>query len=124
MPARCASLEKGSCVPDKKCVFVCMNVDCRVRGATKVMDRLQARLQGNGLQDCELRPYMCFGACHDGPNVVVYRDKVWYGGVQEADADRIVDQHLKNGETITSLTGKVDKGLEEIIYQLLDSGIF
>ena len=101
-----------------------MNVDCRVRGATKVMDRLQARLQGNGFEDCELRPYMCFGACHDGPNVVVYPDKVWYGGVQEADADRIVDQHLKNGETITSLMGKVDKGLEEIIYQLLDSGIF
>ena len=101
-----------------------MNVDCRVRGATKVMDRLQARLQGNGLPDCELRPYMCFGACHDGPNVVIYPDKVWYGGVQEGDADRIVDQHLKNGETITSLTGKVDKSLEEIIYQLLDSGIF
>jgi len=101
-----------------------MNVDCRVRGATKVMDRLQARLQGNGAEDCELRPYMCFGACHDGPNVIIYPDKVWYGGVQEADADRIVDQHLQKGETITSLTGKVDKGLEEIIYQLLDSGIF
>ena len=101
-----------------------MNVDCRVRGATKVMDRLQARMQGNGFEDCELRPYMCFGACHDGPNVVIYPDKVWYGGVQEADADRIVDQHLKNGETIPSLTGKVDESLEEIIYQLLDSGIF
>ena len=109
---------------DKRYVFVCMNVDCRVRGATQVMDRLQARMQGNGLENCELRPYMCFGGCHDGPNVVVYPDKVWYARVQEADADRIVDEHLKKGQTITSLTGKVDKDLEEIIFQLLDSGIF
>jgi len=56
--------------------------------------------------------------------VVIYPDKVWYGGVQEADADKIVDQHLKKGETLTPLTGKVPKDLEEIIFQLLDSGIF
>ena len=111
-------------VPDKKYVFVCMNVDCRVRGATKVMERLQFRLQGNGCDNVDLRPYMCFGGCHEGPNVVIYPDKVWYGGVQEADADKIVDQHLKQGETITPLTGKVDKSLENLIFQLLDSGIY
>ena len=109
---------------EKRYVFVCMNVDCRVRGGQKIMDRLQERVQGNSFENVEVRPYMCFGGCHDGPNVVIYPDKVWYARVQEADADRIVDQHLKKGETLTSLTGKVDKGLEEIIFQLLDSGIF
>lgn len=101
-----------------------MNVDCRVRGATKVMERLQSCMQGDGCENVELRPYMCFGSCHDGPNVVLYPDKVWYAGVQEADADKIVDQHLKKGETVAPLTGKIDKGLEEMIFQLLDSGIF
>lgn len=101
-----------------------MNVDCRARGATQLLERLQCRLQGNGGENAELRTYMCFGACHDGPNVVLYPDKVWYAGVKEADADAIVDQHLKKGETITPLTGKIDPGLEEMIYQLLDSGIF
>ena len=51
-------------------------------------------------------------------------DPLLYAGVKEEDADRIVDQHLKQGETLTPLIGKVDKGLEELIYQLLDSGIF
>jgi (2Fe-2S) ferredoxin len=111
-------------VDDKKYVFVCMNVDCRVRGANKVLDRLQARLEGDGCPNVELRQYMCFGGCHEGPNVVVYPDKVWYGGVKEEDADTIVDQHLKNGEPVVPLTGRVDKGLEELIFQLLDSGIF
>jgi (2Fe-2S) ferredoxin len=81
-------------------------------------------VQGEEFPDVEVRQYMCFGACHDGPNVVMYPDKVWYAGVQEADSDTIVDQHLKQGETVTPLTGKVDKNLQDMIYQLLDSGIF
>ena len=109
---------------EKKYVFVCNNVDCLSRGADKVMDRLQQRIGTNGAANAEVRPYMCFGGCHDGPNVVVYPDKVWYGGVSEQDADAIVDEHLKQGETVKRLTGKVDKDLEELIYQLLDAGLF
>jgi hypothetical protein len=44
--------------------------------------------------------------------------------VQEGDADKIVDQHLKNGEPVAELSGKIDQGLQDMIYQLLDSGIF
>jgi sirohydrochlorin cobaltochelatase len=110
---------------EKKYVFVCTNVDCRVRGATKVLDRLQSRVNDHTCPaNVEVREYMCFGGCHDGPNVIVYPDKVWYGGVQESDADTIVDKHLTNGETVTPLTGKVAKDLEDLIFQLLDSGIY
>jgi len=111
---------------DKKYVFVCMNVDCRNKGATPVMERLQQRVN-NGCEGCgnvEVRPYMCFGGCHDGPNVVMYPDKVWYAGVKESDADKIVDEHLKKGEPVKELTGKIDQGLQDMLYQLLDSGIF
>lgn len=114
-------------MPEKKLVFVCMNVDCRNKGATPVMERLQARVKNNGspeLENVEVRPYMCFGGCHDGPNVVIYPDKVWYAGVQQADADKIVDEHLKKGQIVKSLSDKIDKGLQEMIYQLLDSGIY
>jgi (2Fe-2S) ferredoxin len=114
----------GAAAPDKQYVFVCMNVDCKVRGAGKVMERLQQRVDGNGLPNVDVRPYMCFGACHDGPNVVIYPDKVWYDHVQEKDAYTIVDQHLKHGETVKSLTGKIDKNLTEMIFSLLDSGIY
>ena len=124
MPEENKPEEKGE---NKRYVFVCMNVDCRNKGATPVMERLQARVQGNGgpgLENVEVRPYMCFGGCHDGPNVVIYPDKVWYAGVQKDDADKIVDEHLKKGETVKPLAGKIDKDLQEMIFQLLDSGIF
>jgi (2Fe-2S) ferredoxin len=38
----------------------------------------------------------CLGPCFDGPNAVVYPDGVWYGGLDESDADAIVE-HLING---------------------------
>lgn len=109
---------------DKKFVLVCTNVDCRVRGGEQVYKRLEEDLQAAERPDVELRPYMCFGGCHDGPNVVIYPDKVWYAGVQEPDAHNIVEKYIKKGEQLPELTGKIDKGLEEMIYQLLDSGIY
>ena len=117
----------------KKMVFVCMNVDCRVRGASEVMERLGSGVQRaceNGNQNAkacastEVRPYMCFGGCHDGPNVIVYPDRVWYAGVKPEDADTIVEDHLKKGEIVKPLTGKIDQGLQDMIFNLLDFGIY
>ncbi len=120
----------------KKLVFVCMNVDCRVRGASEVMERLSTRVQNecsqanggagadNPCGNVDVRPYMCFGGCHDGPNVIVYPDRVWYAEVKLEDADKIVDQHLKKGEIVKPLTGKIEKGLEDMIFNLLDFGIY
>ena len=105
-----------------KYVLVCQNEDCKQRGSDKLLEQLAEKLKGDG--DVEVKSYMCFGGCHDGPNVVLYPDKVWYAGVKEEDADAIVDKHLKQGETLPPLMGKVDKSLEEMIYQLLDAGIF
>lgn len=115
----------------KKLVFVCMNVDCRVRGATEVMERLGAGVrkaceqnQQSACGNTEVRPYMCFGGCHDGPNVIVYPDRVWYAGVRPEDADKIVEEHLKSGKVVQPLTGRIDKGLQDMIFNLLDFGIY
>ena len=45
----------------------------------------------------------CLDQCEHGPNVVVYPDGVWYGGVTEADVDEIVDRHLVGGEPVARL---------------------
>jgi (2Fe-2S) ferredoxin len=33
----------------------------------------------------------CLDQCEHGPNVVIYPDGIWYGGVTERDVDEIVD---------------------------------
>lgn len=45
----------------------------------------------------------CLDQCEHGPNVVVYPDAVWYGGVTEADVDEIIESHILGGLPVERL---------------------
>jgi (2Fe-2S) ferredoxin len=45
----------------------------------------------------------CLDQCEHGPNVVVYPEAVWYGGVTAADVDEIVTKHILGGEPVERL---------------------
>lgn len=45
----------------------------------------------------------CLDQCEHGPNLVVYPDGVWYGGVTAADVDEIVESHIVNGRPVERL---------------------
>ena len=45
----------------------------------------------------------CLDVCEKGPMVAIYPDAIFYGGVQLSDVQRIVENHLLNGEIITEL---------------------
>jgi (2Fe-2S) ferredoxin len=86
------------------------------------MKELQQRVAQKGLPEVEVRSYMCFGACQEGPNIVLYPEKSWYAGVKKEDLDEIVN-HLAGGPDVKRLD-KIDPSLKELIYQLLDTGVF
>jgi len=88
-----------------------------------VLAELQQQAAARGLAGVEVKSYLCFGGCAHGPNLVVYPQKVWYAGVKKEDAGEILDS-VTNGGTVARLTGKVDKETQELIYQLLDTGLF
>lgn len=102
-------------------VLVCQNADCKARGAVELLDKLRERLKDNS--GVEVKPYMCFGACQAGPNIVVYPNKVWYSGVKSADVDDIA-KHAQGGAPVERLAQAVDPSLRELIFQLLDAGLF
>jgi (2Fe-2S) ferredoxin len=102
--------------------LVCQNVDCKTRGAEQLLGELQKRVQEKGISDVEVKPYMCFGACQEGPNIVLYPEKSWYAGVKTEDLDDIVG-HMAGGPHVQRLD-TIDPSLKELIYQLLDTGIF
>ena len=102
-------------------VLVCQNADCKARGSDKMLDNLGERLKEN--TDVEVRPYMCFGACQAGPNIVVYPQKVWYSKVKPEDVEPIA-LHAAGGAPVERLTHGVDAQLKDLIYQLLDAGLF
>jgi (2Fe-2S) ferredoxin len=106
---------------DTAYVLVCQNADCKARGSARLLEELAQRLKDRG--DIEVKPYMCFGACQSGPNIVLYPQKVWYSGVKEGDVEEIA-AHANGGEPVERLTKGIEPSLQDLIYQLLDAGLF
>jgi (2Fe-2S) ferredoxin len=45
----------------------------------------------------------CLDQCEHGPNMVIYPEAVWYGGVRKEDLDEIVDSHLIGDQPVRRL---------------------
>lgn len=103
-------------------VFVCMNVDCKSRGAEAVLERLNQRLDELGLDHVVPEPYLCFSACQLGPNVIVPSKRCWMSGVTAADVDEVVD-YLNGGKDLPRLTENSDPGLKKLIFDIIDAGL-
>ena len=102
--------------------LVCQNVDCKTRGSEELTAELEKQVAAKGITDVEVKPYMCFGACQEGPNIVIYPEKSWYAGVKTQDISDITD-HLAGGPHVARLD-TIDSSLKDLIYQLLDTGVF
>jgi (2Fe-2S) ferredoxin len=72
--------------------------------------------------NAEVRSYACFGACDQGPHIVLYPQKKWYSRVRIEDIPEIVDS-LAFGIPVHRLD-HVDRSLQKMVYELLDNGIF
>ena len=104
-----------------KTCLVCTNVDCASRGSTVLLEEFKGRLTDAG-SAVEVKPYLCFGACQEGPNIVLYPEGTWYMGVQKDDVGEIVG-HMLGGEPVERLTKRVDPALRDLILEILDSGM-
>jgi (2Fe-2S) ferredoxin len=105
----------------KQTCFVCQNVDCLSRGSEALMKDLSDHIAAASA-DAEVKPYICFGGCDFGPNVVVHPQKAWYAGVKKEDLPEIV-KSLTGGPAVTRLD-TIDPALKEIVFSLLDTGAF
>ena len=105
----------------KQTCFVCQNVDCLSRGSEELMKELTQQVAAKSI-DAEVKPYICFGGCDFGPNIVVHPQKNWYAGVKKDDLPEIVNS-LDGGPAVSRLD-TIDASLKEIVYQLLDTGVF
>jgi (2Fe-2S) ferredoxin len=105
----------------KQNCFVCLNVDCKSRGSEPLMKELADKVTARSL-DVDVKPYICFGGCEHGPNIVLHPQKIWYAGVTTEDLPEIVES-FAGGPPVHRLD-TVDPCLKEIIFSLLDTGVF
>jgi sirohydrochlorin cobaltochelatase len=88
----------------RKHVLVCGNVDCASRGSIALIVGLRRALRRIGRErEIKITKTSCMGRCGEGPTVAVYPDGVWYRGVNPADADELVDQHLVRDRLVARL---------------------
>ena len=101
--------------------LVCHNVDCEARGSIPIAEEIARRLAEAG-SSIPMTPHLCFGACEEGPNIILYPQGTWYKGVQMDDVEEIT-AHVLGGPPVTRLTEQDDPALRELILMILDAGL-
>ena len=101
--------------------LVCHGPDCTLRGSLPLGEAIAAGLAANG-SPVAVADYFCFGACPDGPNIVLYPQGTWYAGVEPDDTAAVVE-HILGGPVVERLTGRVDYGLQSLILEVIDAGL-
>ena len=100
-------------------VFVCMNVDCKSRGAMATMENLRQQLEDRRLTHIKPEAIICFSACNVGPNVVIPSKRCWLSGVTANDVGTVLD-YLEGNAQIARFQEKNDPVLDKMIFEMID----
>jgi NADH:ubiquinone oxidoreductase subunit E len=107
----------------KRLVYVCEGGDCSEKGSVELHNELKAMLEERDPEGRnKLRKYPCFGGCEHGINVVLFPDRVFYSKVKMGDLGEILDHLTGKLPRVERLTGVVPKDVEQITWDLLDTG--
>lgn len=85
-------------------VLVCGGTGCTSSGSNQIIEKMQAEIEKNGLQDevCVVQTG-CHGLCALGPIVIVYPEATFYSMVTVDDVEELVSEHLLKGRIVSRL---------------------
>jgi len=94
-----------------KHIFICMNQrepghprgSCDPTGCGELQRLFKVKLAARGLKLVRANKSGCLDQCELGPTVAVYPEGVFYGGVETADVDEIIEAHIVNGRPVERL---------------------
>lgn len=89
----------------QKHVFLCVGESCGGEQGERTWQFLKARLGELGLSKpgqvlVHRSKSPCLRICGGGPILVIYPDGVWYRQVNEAICERIISEHLVDGNRV------------------------
>lgn len=77
---------------------------CAARDSGKVIDALRREIATQGLLDAvQVTACGSLGLCEHGPNMVVYPEGIWYGGITPADILELVRTQFREGVVLERL---------------------
>ena len=95
----------------KRKIVVCSGTACTDPGGKRLEPMLSKILQARGLEDqVEIEEAVGYGLCKNCPMIVVEPDEVFYGKLDEAKLQKIIDEHIIGGKPVEDLRvkGSVD----------------
>ncbi len=109
----------------RKQVLVCGGTGCHSSGSAKVIEALDNAIKANGLEE-EIKVVRtgCFGLCSLGPIVIVYPEGAFYAQATPEGIERIVKEHLKEGNLVTDLLYKETVCEDGSILSLNDTAFY
>jgi (2Fe-2S) ferredoxin len=93
-------------------IFVCCNQRpasdprgcCDPAGTAELQRVFKIKLAQKGIKGTvRANKSGCLDQCEHGPNVVIYPEAVWYGGVTAADVDEIIESHIIGNKPVERL---------------------
>ncbi len=89
-------------------IFICTGPDCctpeQGAAAWGQLKSAVAKLNGSGERGRVYRTKVgCLRICKQGPTAVVYPEGTWYGGLDPANLDRVIEQDLRDGRPVEDL---------------------
>ena len=95
----------------EKHIFICGNQrpaghprSSRSSGRAELQKLFKQKLAERGLKGkVRANQSGCLDQCEHGPNVVIYPEAVWYGGVTVTDVEEIIESHILGGKPVERL---------------------
>jgi (2Fe-2S) ferredoxin len=81
--------------------YLCCGINCGPKGASSLVDFLEAEVARQGLDaDVSVAATGCQAHCDSGPTMVIYPGPVYYQQVDESRLRRILKEHIVNGNPV------------------------
>jgi NADH-quinone oxidoreductase subunit F len=95
-------------------ILVCLDPQCTEKGARGIMARLQKELGCHNLsEEVQVLETPRIGDCANGPELVIYPDKVHYSGLALDDIPFLVEEHLLKGRVVPHLLSSLRERKDE-----------
>ena len=102
-----AAAHAAAVEPVVRRVLVCHGDDCRRRGALAVWRRMRAEQRSLAERGRDVRLQLaktsCLGACDFAAVAQVFPEGTYYGRLDGAAMDRVIDEHLLHGQPVSGL---------------------